>query len=104
MVLDYGIIVEAIECCIEEPENCGKCPLYEFCGEGSNNLTRAVLDFIKSQNGKILELQEKLDKREIKFAGIVKENRRTLFNYIYSGAGFDEQIDKLLEGMNNEKI
>lgn len=33
------------------------------------------------------------------FAGLVKSNKRKLFNYIYSSKGFDEQIDNLVKEM-----
>lgn len=102
-------IIETLEYCVNH-NSCRGCPHYHKCDEVS--ITSLALDLINRQQAEIekwrynLEavLSERADHSEAikEFADKVKENKGTLFNYIYSARGFNEQIDILVKEMVGE--
>ena len=123
-------IKKALECCAKSKTNSDcrelKCPFYDdsigMCGTLNSEqvLMGYALDLINrlqaenedkqtviKEQGKIINgLVECQGKAIIaayeEFAELVKANKRKLFNFIYSSAGFDNQIDNLLKELVGE--
>lgn len=125
-------IIKALECCKAVGGTCKGCAfggsrvcignLHKFALDLINR-QQAVIERYEKEHSAKLKVWELLDKRTKEryeklyeeaisvvraeaieaFADKVKENRVTLFNYIYSSTGFGKQIDDLVKEMVGEE-